>query len=277
AAAILRLEQQGRLRVSDRLTAWLGPLPAPKDQVTLHDLLVHAGGLTPLSHPVFEERSEDFIAGLRSTPAEFAPGQAQRHTDIGYSALALVVERASGMPYETFVRRELLVPAGMQNTWFDSEAPPPHTAIEYSDTFDPRSAVGQRPYVWGRRGAMGIVSTVEDLYRWHRALEQGLFPPDVPERMYSAGIVNPWRSITGYGWATRRTGRGTTVHQLLSGWPGNSVELMHDPAKRITVALMMDNRVDWVHPRHDAIVRIALTGDPDGSAQSHLQRTIRNW
>src|SRR5262245_37046224 len=168
-----------------------------KNHIKLHHLLVHASGLTPPSQPVFAQTAEAFIAGLRNTPSEFTPGSRQRHTDIGYSALALVVERASGMPYEEFVRRELLEPAGLQHTFFDPDAPQ-DVALEYSETFDANSAVGTRPYLWGRRGAMGIVTTVGDLYRWHQALESGLFTAQQRERMYSAHIDNPWGSVTGY-------------------------------------------------------------------------------
>jgi CubicO group peptidase (beta-lactamase class C family) len=276
AAAIIRLEEQGRLSLEDPLTKWLGPLPAPKDRITLHHLLVHSSGLTPERQPVYARTEEDFIAGLRNTPAEFEPGTRQRHSDIAFSALALVVQRAAGRPYEEFVRTELLEPAGLHNTWFDPAAPRSHMAVEYSRTFDAASAVGQRPYLWGRRGAMAIVSNVEDLYRWHLALEKGLFSSKQRTLMFDARVDNPWGSRTGYGWETARTQRGTTVHRRLSAWDGNSLELMHDPENNLTVALFIDNRVDWDEPRYEAIARIALQGDAMGLGQAHLQRLIRN-
>ncbi|MGH7468000.1 MAG: serine hydrolase [Longimicrobiales bacterium] len=276
AAAILRLEEQGRLNINDPLTKWLGPLPAPKDRITLHHLLVHASGVTPQDQPVYARTEEDFIAGLRRAPAEFEPAANQRHSDIAYSALALVVQRASGMPYEEFVRTQLLEPAGLKNTWFDPDAPRHRMAAEYSTTFKSTSAVSPRPYVWGRRGAMAIVSNVEDLYRWHLALENGLFNVQQRARMFNAGVDNPWGSSTGYGWETATTRRGTTIQRRLSAWNGNSLELMHEPESNLTIALFIDNRVDWDAPRYEAIANIALHGDADGWAQRHLQRVIRN-
>jgi CubicO group peptidase (beta-lactamase class C family) len=276
AAAILRLEEQGRLSIEDPLGKWLGPLPAPKDRITLHHLLVHASGLTPRAQPVYEAGELDFIAGLRTVPAEFEPGRGQRHSDIAYSALALVVQRASGMPYEEFVRTELLEPAGLRNTWFDPDAPRTRMAAEYRTTFDAASGVGRRPYVWGRRGAMAIVSNVEDLYRWQLALAN-LFTPEQRARMFDAGVANPWGSATGYGWETMTTRRGDLVQRRLSAWDGNSVELMHDPNHNLTIALFIDNRVDWDTPRYEAIAHIILDGDANGAAQKQLQTVIRNW
>jgi CubicO group peptidase (beta-lactamase class C family) len=276
-AAILRLEEQGKLSSDDPLTKWLGPLPAPKDQIRLHHLLTHASGLTPESQPVYARAEDDFIAGLRNTPAEFAPGTRQRHSDIAYSTLALVVQRASGMRYEDFVRKELLEPAGLQNTWFDEEAPRATMAAEYSRTADANSAVGVRPYVWGRRGAMAVVTNVEDLYRWERALRGGLFTAKQRARMYDADVTSMWGSNTGYGWESRVTTRSTIAWQRLSAWDGNSVELMRDERSRLTVVLFIDNRLNWNEPRYDAIARIVFEGDPDGVQQRKLEAHWRNW
>jgi CubicO group peptidase (beta-lactamase class C family) len=275
-AAILRLEEQGRLSVDDPLTKWLGPLPAPKDRIRLHHLLVHASGLTPAGQPVYAASEGDFIEGLRSTPAGFAPGTSQRHSDIAYSALALVVQRASGMRYEDYVRKELLEPAGLHNTWFADDAPQNDIATEYSRSGDATSAVGTRPYVWGRRGAMAVVSNVEDLYLWERALRTTLFSARQRARMYDAGVQSFWGSRTGYGWESRATSQQTIAWQRLSAWDGNSVELMRDDTSGLTVALFIDNRLDWSEPRYEAIAQIVLQGDADGSAQAHLQQRWAN-
>jgi CubicO group peptidase (beta-lactamase class C family)/beta-lactamase regulating signal transducer with metallopeptidase domain len=278
AAAILKLEEQGKLNVHDPLSHWFGAMPAPKDQITLHHLLTQSAGLTRLGEPVYRADRAQFIADLRRAPAEFTPGTRQRHTDIGYSALAAVVELASGMSYEKFVRTELLEPAGMIDTWFEPEAPAAGTAVEYSESFVTSTAVGRRDYVWGRRGAMGVVSTVRDLFRWHSALESGRLLNDrARARIYSVDVHNTWGTITGYGGQTRVTARGARVHELLSGWPGNSVELAYDPEARLAIALFISNRVDWDAPRHDAIARIALGSNDQAAARVQLLRTIHNW
>jgi CubicO group peptidase (beta-lactamase class C family) len=258
AAAILRLEQQGRLHLNDRVSKYIGALPGVKGEATLFHLLTHTGGLTPLNRPVYSADRGAFVRELRAAPADFAPGTDQRHTDIGYSTLAMVVEIVSGQPYEQFVRTELLQPAGLRATAFEPDVPYAGMAVEYASMHDLQSEVDRRPYVWGRRGAMGAVTTVEDLYRWHRAVESDLFSAETRARMFDVQMPNRWRSRTGLGWESRTSDRGTIVHHVLSGWPGNSVELMHEPETGLVIALMINDRVDWTYPRYDAIARYAL-------------------
>ena len=275
AAAILKLEEQGRLSVNDRLSRWIGELPGVKNTATIHDLLVHGAGLTSQKEPVYDDDRGRFLTRVKNAPPEFAPGSKLRHTDIGYSVLAAIVEIAAGMPYEQFVRKNLIEPAGMGDTWFQNEPARGNVAYEYSRSHDPNSAVGTRAYTWGRRGAMGIYSNVGDLYRWQFALDSGLLTQRSLDRMRGVGIDNPWRSETGYGMETRTSSRGTTVHHLLSGWPGNSIELMNDPAARLTIALIIDNRVSWSSPRYDALARMAL-GNADASDLRHILYVVRD-
>jgi hypothetical protein len=56
------------------------------------------------------------------------------------------------------------------------------------------------------------------------------------------------------------------VHRFLSGWPGNSVELAHEPATGTTVALIIDSRVDWTRPRYNAVFRTIHGEAANGSA-----------
>ena len=123
---------------------------------------------------------------------------------------------------------------------------------------------------------MGTSSTVQDLTALHSALRNGLISDANLQRVYSAGIDNPWSSTTGYGMETALTSWNTRIHRFLSGWTGNSVELMYDPQNDMTIALMMDGRVDWEAPRHDAIARIAIGVDRD-AAMRQLVRRVRDW
>jgi CubicO group peptidase (beta-lactamase class C family) len=267
AAAILALERDGLLSVHDSLTRWLGPLPAPKNRATIHHLLTHTAGLTRAGLPVFAESRNEFLRAVAESPPEFAPGSRQRYTDIGSSMLAAIIEIASGMPYELYVRTRLLEPAGMRETYFEPEAARVPVAAEYSSPVDASSRVGARPYVWGRRGGMGVVSTVEDLVRWHRALENGLLGRAALAQIYGA-VRDSWRGVVaGYGWETTRSSSGTTVNRLLSGWPGNSVELAYEPETRTVVALVIDTRVDWSRPRYDELLGVVQGADAAPAAR----------
>jgi hypothetical protein len=60
---------------------------------------------------------------------------------------------------------------------------------------------------------------------------------------------------------------GTAVHRLLSGWPGNSVELAYEPATRTVVALVIDTRVDWSRPRYDELLGVVQGADAAPAAR----------
>jgi hypothetical protein len=155
----------------------------------------------------------------------------------------------------------------MRETYFEPEAARVPVAAEYSSPVDASSRVGARPYLWGRRGGMGVVSTVEDLVRWHRALENGLLGRYALVQIYGAERDARRGVVTGYGWETTRSLSGTAVHRLLSGWPGNSVELAYEPATRTVVALVIDTRVDWSRPRYDELLAVVQGADAAPAAR----------
>jgi CubicO group peptidase (beta-lactamase class C family) len=122
AAAILLLSEAGRLSIDDRVRRWLPALPHSADETTIRHLLTHTSGLIDF---------EDLIPGgttsqlhdadvLRLLAAEnrgyFPAGASYRYSNSGYSLLALIVGRASGEDFASFLRHRIFLPLGMQNT-----------------------------------------------------------------------------------------------------------------------------------------------------------------
>ena len=218
AVSIMRLVDQGRLSVDDPLARYLPDYPGG-EAITIDQLLTHTAGI-----PNYEERPDleqvvgtpialdDLIASFANQPLLFAPGQGYAYSSSGYVILSKVIEVVSGLAYADFLQTEVLQPAGMASSGYDFLDPAlPEPAVGYQ--LRPQ---GAQPAIltdssWPT-GAGALYSTVEDLYRWDRALagdvllsaaaREALFAPRVP--IPGAG---PGTSY-GYGWEIGTTAAG---------------------------------------------------------------------
>jgi CubicO group peptidase (beta-lactamase class C family) len=229
AAAILKLEMMGELRVTDPLSKFVGPVPDDKRAITLHHLLTHTAGLPEQLGGDYDALSrEDMLDGALESRLRSAPGTEHSYSNLGYSVLAAVVERASGGGYEEFLAENLFAPAGMTQTGYVlPEWKPGQVAVEYDENGAPKGKPFDHPWAedgpyWNLRGNGGLLSTARDMYRWHVALrgdqvlsksaKDKLFKPHVPEE-------EGGDSYYGYGWVVSPTDEGRIVwHDGGNGW-----------------------------------------------------------
>src|SRR3712207_4471447 len=99
-------------------------------------------------------------------PLAFAPGERVDYSNAGYNLLGAVVERVTGRPFHEHLRVALLDPLGLKNTGFDDGRTP--LAVGYSGDVAQRASNAGVVFAAG-----GLYSTVDDLYRWTRALHGG--------------------------------------------------------------------------------------------------------
>jgi CubicO group peptidase (beta-lactamase class C family) len=119
AAAIMKLEMEGKLSTEDSLSKFFRDVPPDKSCITLHHLLRHSSGLRSNIGDDYDSISTiSFIDSVLHSPLRFPCGTAFSYSNIGYSLLAIIVERTSGLPYETYLYENLWRPAGMKNTGY---------------------------------------------------------------------------------------------------------------------------------------------------------------
>ena len=122
AAAVLLLQEEGKLSLDDPLTKWLPDYPVGDRTVTVRRLLDHTSGIkgyTEMRHLWTEiaplELPRDTLVTLFSAePFEFEPGTAMTYNNSAYFLAGLIIEAASGMSYEDFVEERLFEAAGMR-------------------------------------------------------------------------------------------------------------------------------------------------------------------
>jgi CubicO group peptidase (beta-lactamase class C family) len=177
AAAILLLEERGKLKLQDPLKQYLPDIPEAWNSITLHQLLTHTSGITEIvALPGFETiqlsptTPEKTLALLRDRPLDFAPGEKFSYSNSGYIVLGAVIEKASGQSYEQFLRENIFTPLGMNDSGYDWNASIiTHRASGYAPGANGLSNAGfvnmSIPFAAG-----GLYSTVEDLLRWKRAM-----------------------------------------------------------------------------------------------------------
>jgi len=188
AASILLLAQEKRLSLDDPLRKWLPSLPTATAPITLRQLLTHTSGLIDYEEVMPADTSRqlhdsDVLHLLEAqNRTYFKPGTQYRYSDSGYSLLSLVVARASGTDFASFLKTRIFLPLGMTNTvaYEEGVSSVANRAYGYSQVATERAALAApgEPS-WTRTdqsltsavlGDGGIYSSVDDLARWDKAL-----------------------------------------------------------------------------------------------------------
>jgi len=218
-AAILKLEQEGKLSVGDPLSKFFPDAPADKRAITIHQLLTHQAGF-PGAIGDDRERigRDDFVRLALATPLQFAPGTKYDYSNVGFSLAAAIVEKVSGVGYERFLRDRFFAPAGMNDTGYTIPKWDPkrlgHGVREDGGDFGtPVEAVFSNGGPgWHLLGNGGILSTPADMLRWHRALAgDALLSRASKAKLYAKHVDEGGGTWYGYGWSIEPSPWGEIV------------------------------------------------------------------
>ncbi len=229
AAAALKLETQGKLRVTDRIGRHLDDVPPDKREITVQQLLTHTSGLvSSLGGDYVPLTRADLLADAFASELRTPPGERHHYSNVGYSLLAAIVEEASGMDYEEYLSAYLFTPAGMTQTGYVlPDWQPEQVAVEY----DAEGVAHGRPFdhpwaddgpYWNLRGNGGILSTANDMFRWHQALEgEEMLDVRAEKELFEPRVLEEPGGDTyyAYGWVVIDTDLGRVLwHNGGNGW-----------------------------------------------------------
>jgi CubicO group peptidase (beta-lactamase class C family) len=249
ALAVVSLIEDRRLDLSTTARSVLGPdLPLIDDDVTVEHLLSHRSGIgdyldEEVEHdladylmpvPVHElATTEQYLAVLDGHPRKFAPGERFAYCNGGYVVLALIAERASGVPFHDLVRLRVCEPAGMADTAFlRSDELSGRAALGYLEIDGAwRTNVFHLP-VRGN-GDGGIYSTAADISSFWKAF----FAGRIVSKDWVSEMVRPRSDVPS---ESRRYGLGFWLHaatdtvMLVGSDAGVSFRTVHDPSAGVT-------------------------------------------
>ena len=226
AAAVLKLAEEGKLNLEDSVNKWFPGFPYPG--ITVKMLLNHRSGLP--NYLYYMEKGDwdrNKLASNRdvlNTLMQWKPGRAYapdrrfNYSNTNYVLLALIVEKASGIPFPDYMRRNIFEPLGMNHTFV-------HTMNDARDvlmSYQPNNALWTLDFSDGPYGDKNIYSTPRDLLKWdqsfytHRILsEKMLDSAYTPYSNERPGIHN-----YGLGWRMLNLPNGKNVYYHNGHWHG---------------------------------------------------------
>ena len=201
-ASILKLQEQGKLALTDPITRFLDDVPEDKRGITLEHLMSGTSGLQNFHGVRGVDHDMDLAWIDRATALErilggellFEPGRGQAHSHSAFGVLAAIVELVSGQSFIDFVREHFLKPAGMTRTglYEDTPAFAEDVAMGTPEVLHgkPNFPMNWGPTSWLVMGSGGMVSNPRDLKRFVDGLNNGeLLSPEASQRLLGAGLL----------------------------------------------------------------------------------------
>lgn len=258
AAALLKLEDQGALRLDDPVCRWIMPCPAAWSDIRLVHLLSHTSGIPDLmSRPGWGQRRvtpatlDELTTDSAGFSLRFRPGERLRYNNAGFNLAAAVVEKASGQRFDDYLHAALFAPLGLAQTGLGDMS---DLVMGYADL--PGGLVPQRlANVSIVEGAGAMYSTLDDLLIWQRALHGGrVLSPRAYGRMIAdhrptgAPPPGPWPPTdVGLGVFAGALGERVTPgfpeRQIYhtGSWAGFQNLMIYQPEHRISVIVLSNN------------------------------------
>ncbi|MEO6253487.1 MAG: serine hydrolase [Ferruginibacter sp.] len=243
AACILQLAEQGKLGLDDKLSKYIPDYPKG-DSITIHMLLNHTSGIKNYTDiPDFFPKaalplSKDTMVGMfKNRPLDFSPGTKWSYSNSGYFLLGMIVEKASGKDFSDYLLENVIKKIGLKNTSMDN--------LDSVLAFRAKGYGKNRDGVWqhalyismeGPYSAGAMVSTVDDMYSWTKALNNN----QVISAASTQKMMTNYKENYGYGISVDSLKTHRRVWHN-GGIPGFASYLAYFPGDDICVAIISNN------------------------------------
>ncbi len=292
AAGILKLREQGRLKLDDTVGTYVKALHPAIARATLSQLLSHSAGIVRdgtdagqfVESKPFAD-TEELLHDLRMPPI-IDPGTRLKYSNHGYGLLGLVIAAVAGEPYRAWIKREIVDPAGLKETLPDMPLP---RGTPFARGHSSLMPLGRRLVIPGDYStnaigpAGGFVSTAADTALFFNQLSPGAAKSvlSVASRreMTRRQWRNPHASLEGY------YGLGT-MSGTIGGWDwfGHSGGLLGYisrtvtvPAHDLTVSVMSNAADGWPGAWVDGAVNILRTFAQNGAPSRRAAGWKGRW
>ena len=229
AAAVELLVAQGKLKLTDTLSRYVSGIPNG-DSITIEELLLHESGVGVIEGGDAARDclpQDELLARVRAAKPLFAPGKSSQYSNEGFFLLALVAERAAGLPFDEFVKQNILSPLHMANSGLACRDLPAGRNAFGSVASGDEGGPFPLPYNEAAEpGAGTVFSSAEDLLAWLRAV-------DTNPQFQIANLKYP------YGWG-KRNYSGRNLFEQSGQLEGFNSHVAFYPAEHIS-AIVLSN------------------------------------
>jgi len=221
STAVVQLAEKGKLSLDDPIGKYIDESWLPKDvtsKITVRHLLTHSSGLGSYFNDTYDRSSralfrklDDYKPLIKDDRPAFEPGKQFQYSNTGMFLLGVVIEKAAGEDYFSYIKKAIYEPAGMTNSdCYEMDYPVENLAIGYSP--DPKSPYGWQNNLYKHviKGgpAGGGFSTVKDLHKFALALLGGKY---VSEESMKAMWTDHLGANYGYGFSVTTSAVGKAV------------------------------------------------------------------
>jgi CubicO group peptidase (beta-lactamase class C family) len=262
-------------------------VPADRD-ITVRDLLTHTSGLLSGGEAgraeatkvaaTAKETLADYLPRLGAVPLDFQPGSRWAYSGAaGFDALARIVEVASGMPIDRFLKQRLFDPLGMKDTSFQPNDSHPRMVTNYRRGQSGLEKQQNPAFMNGVyfSGGGGLLSTAEDYFQFAQMLLNGgqmngarVLSPRAVDLMRSvfAQDTLPGRPLgEGFGLSVRVVKDPVARNSFLSegsfGWSGAyGTHFWVDPKEKLVGILMIQTPAQGISTDFENVVMQSVVG-----------------
>ncbi|MEO7066740.1 MAG: serine hydrolase domain-containing protein [Rhodanobacter sp.] len=271
AAGVLKLVKAGKLSLADPLSKFVPGFPNGK-HITVLELLNHTSGIKdytriarwadgPLDKPM---STAQLITTFKNAKPDFSPGTDWAYDNSGYVLVGAVIEAVTGQPWYVYLSRTLFEPLGMTHTGYGAD---PKFAAQQAHGYSLKDGKVVPAKVISMAipsAAGGLVSTVDDLLKWNRALHEGRV---LKSATYTQMITPVGKAVdANYGFGIERTTvQGQPMLEHDGGIFGFESMLEYVPGQDISVVVLQNNDSNDDYKGPDTIARklaAAALGQP---------------
>jgi CubicO group peptidase (beta-lactamase class C family) len=248
AMAVLKLQQDGKINISDPVYKYLPGFPWPG--VTVKTLLNHRSGIPNYVHymenlgwnrkkVISNQDVLDFII-LRHKDIDVAPPDKRfSYSNTNFALLALIVEKVSGQAFPEFMRLTFFEPLGMHDTYIYTQADSAKALGSYFSSGRPYAF----EYLDKVYGDKNVYSTVRDMLKWDQSLYAGtLFTRETLDSAFAGySFEKPGINNYGLGWRmfNLKNGRKFIYHN--GWWHGNRTAFYRLIDDKVTIIAFSNN------------------------------------
>lgn len=235
---IMKLVEEEKLSLTDKLSKFYPDFPKG-DSITVEHLLTHTSGIYDYTrgNDMPDQTEASFIKFIQTKPLDFSPGSGWSYSNSGYWLLGFIIAKVTGMTYEEAMREYIFKPLHMKQTGFGFKNLVHKNKTTgyavFTENTKKESIMYEAP---GPYAAGAIYSSVGDLYKFHKALQDyTIIKKETLEKAYTA-----YKNNYGYGWIIGSF-EGKQIVSHSGGAAGYRSNLARIPSENICIVILNNN------------------------------------